>query len=156
MPKLTTIVVGHTTSNEDAANSPSDFTLEFVKKSGTQPKKFSFRENLLVHSPQSDGQEEKPEREKGQLDLYRFDVSDAKVNSDDPGFRIVMRIKTSDGWLPQSIFVLGQTETGGIILLGYHPQWGSDTSQAPRATSRWFDKEGAPPIAGPEAHVISS
>lgn len=167
MPKLNTIVVGHTTANVDQANSTADFTLEIVKKSG-RPIKKEFRKNLVKHSPQNDQeeeqendqeeeqQEEQREREKRQLDLYRFDVSRDNVNSDDPGFRIRMRINSTDGWLPQSIFVLGHTETGGIVLLGYHPQWGSDTSQSPRETSKWFDKEGAAPIAGPEAHVISS
>lgn len=152
MPKLKTIVVGHTTSNEAGANSPEDFTLEFVKKSGTSEKKPLFRQHLLKH-PSPTGQQR--ERDPGQLDLYRFDVSDDRINSDDPGFRIVMRINGSDAWLPQSIFVLGHTETGGIVLLGYHPQWGSDTSKD-SVKSQWFDREGADEPVGPEWHVISS
>jgi hypothetical protein len=152
MPKLKTIIVGHTTSNEAGANSPADFTLEFVKKTGSPPRKQSFEENLLKHPSQTDRQKE---RERGQLDLYRFDVSGDRVNSDDPGFKMIMRINSPDAWLPQSIFVLGHTEAGGIVLLGYHPQWGSDTSQNPEK-SQWFDKVGPDDPVGPESHVISS
>ena len=131
MPQLNKIIVIHTTADESDAGTDADFALEITK-------------------PGTDVRKEFPdlpydERERGRTDIYEFDVSGDGVNSDDPVFSITMRMTSSeDGWLPQSIFVLGETTTGSTITLGAHPQWGGG----------WFDRGSD--AAGPEAHVIST
>jgi hypothetical protein len=50
---------------------------------------------------------------------------------------------TNDGWLPESIFVIGQGP-GGYHLIGAHSYW---------PTNKWFDRGSD--AAGPDEHVIS-
>jgi hypothetical protein len=40
-------------------------------------------------------------------------------------------ISTTDGWLPQNLFLLGETTGGNAIVLGYFPNWPAD---------KWFDR----------------
>jgi hypothetical protein len=149
MPKLKNILVIHTTSNEPDASTNAEFTLEIVKSSGTPVSK-EFSKKDLLHP-------DKLTRQPGELDLFHFDVSTSNINSDESGFRIAMKIKTGNAWLPRSIFVLGHTDTGDIILLGYHPRWGSDTRRtAPLETTRWFDVGPEQPLIGIDTRVISS
>src|SRR5829696_806334 len=151
MPKLKNILVAHTThSKEEDARSTADFTLEIAKGSGTPVSKTFPKDKNCLHRNE-------PARQPGQLDLYQFDVSADNVNSDEPGFRITMKIQSGDPWLPQSIFILGHTDIGQIVLLGYHPQWGSDTRRTPIETTMWFDKKvGTSDLVGLDTRVISS
>jgi hypothetical protein len=131
MPQLNRIFVTHTTADESDAGSDADFQLRIRMPGDDVIRDFPD----LPHD----------ERERGRTDFYEFDVSGDNVNSDDPVFRITMKmINTDDGWLPQSIFVIGETTTGGIVTLGAHPQW----------SDGWFDRGSD--AAGPEEHVISS
>lgn len=133
MPKLKQIVVIHTTVNDEPADSDAEFTLE-VAKSGP---------NFTMDFPNKPGQ-----RQMGRTDLYQFDVSTKDVDSDDENLSIRMRIDDDNGWLPQSIFVMGETSDGRGILLGYHRQWPGDG---------WFDRRGGVSFPGArEKHVISS
>ena len=109
MPKLDTVLVVHTTAWDDGANTNAKFELEIAK---TGP---NFKEKFPDLPPD--------EREMGRTDVYQFNVS-GKISTEDGEFRIIMRMLDSqDTWLPSSIFVLGQTTTGELILLGDHPQW---------------------------------
>jgi hypothetical protein len=45
-------------------------------------------------------------------------VSDKDVDSGDENLRISMRITEDNGWLPQSIFVLGETLDGQALFSG--------------------------------------
>lgn len=58
-------------------------------------------------------------------------MSQHAVDSSGPGFNLIMTIKSADGWLPLSIYVLGQTEEGDLELLGDHPFWDQEDG--------WFD-----------------
>jgi hypothetical protein len=131
MPLLSTIRVIHTTSNVDDAGTDADFQLQVERNGGDVLREFPD----LPHD----------ERERGRTDHYEFDVSGEGVNSDDPSFAITMRmISSEDGWLPQSIFVSGDTFDGNTVLLGSHPQWDRG----------WFDKGDDP--AGPVEHRITN
>ena len=52
---------------------------------------------------------------------------------------------TNDGWLPKSIWAIGETVSGDMIILGAHPEWSED---------KWFDR-GSDAV-GPDRHKISS
>jgi hypothetical protein len=127
MPKLKSILVVHTTSTEDKANSAADFSLE-ISRPGP---------DVTLPFPKNPGQ-----RQQGKLDVYQFNVAQHNVDSDAAGLSLIMTIKSSDGWLPTSIVVLGQTEDGELTLLGNHPFW-----------DRWFDS-GADAVDNP-SHEIS-
>jgi hypothetical protein len=130
MSELDTIVVLHTTSWEDNAQTNANFQLEIDTSEDRVIKAF---ENL-PHD----------EREPGQTDIYQFDVRGDKIDTKDPGLLITMRmVDSQDGWLPMSIFVLGKTSTGEFIVLGANPEW-----------SEWFDSGPGP--VGPAKHVIST
>ncbi len=131
MPQLNAIRVIQTTADETDADTDADFQLQIFKPSGDELLDFPD----LPHD----------EREKGRTDRYRFDVSGLGVNSDDPSFGLAIRmVSSTDGWLPASIEVLGETTTGGTVVLGSHDPW----------TAGWFDRGSN--AAGPDRHVISN
>jgi hypothetical protein len=111
MPKLKKIVVIHTTVNDPPADSDAEFTLEIARSGSGFSRRFPNKPN---------------QRQLGRTDLYQFDVSDKDVDSGDEHLRISMKINEDNGWLPQSIFVLGETLDGQGIILGYHRQWPGD------------------------------
>jgi len=124
-------LVVHTTADKAYAGTDADFQLQIGRPGDDLVKDFPD----LPHD----------ERERGRTDLYVFDVAGDNVNSDDPNFGLTMRmINSEDGWLPESMLVLGQTFSGEAIVLGSHPQWNGG----------WFDRGSD--AEGPEAHVISS
>jgi hypothetical protein len=131
MPKLKTVLVIHTTSDDDdRAGSAADFSLEISRPGADVTLPF----------------EKKPgQRQRGKLDVYRFDVSQQNVDSDAPGFSLIMTIRSDDGWLPKSIFVLGHTVHDELTLLGDHPFW-----------DRWFDRGPDAEEGSQPAHEISS
>jgi hypothetical protein len=128
MPRLKKLLVIHTTSKHQDAASDASFTLE-IGMAGN---------DVTVDFPTNPNQ-----RRRGKLDIYPIDVSDQNVDSDSPGFNLVMTIGSSDGWLPVSMFVLGLTTDDELWLLGNHPAWDQG----------WFDTGDDP--AGPPAHEIS-
>lgn len=131
MPKLKTIVVVHTTADEPNADSNAEFELEIGRPGPDLVKRFPNDPNV-------------DEREKGKMDIYKIDVSRDNVNTEDAGFNLVMKIKSSDAWLPASILAFGESKDHELIVLGDHQVW----------EEGWFDK-GAGSV-GPEAHTISS
>jgi len=129
MPRITGLTVINTTADEDDAETDADFQLQIARPGGD----LLFTEPDLPHD----------ERERGRTDQYFYDLSGENVDSDAPGFQIIMRILSSDGWLPSSIFVIGHTPSAGNVVLGSHPTW----------TDGWFDS--GDDAAGPAEHVIS-
>lgn len=132
MPPLTRLFVVQTTADIDDAGTDAGFQLQIARPGG----------DVLMDFPDL----EHDERERGRTDQYEFDLSGVAppVNSDDPGFSIIMRmVSTEDGWLPSSIFVFGQTTAGTTIPLGSHPSWSFGA----------FDRGAG--AGGLDAHVIS-
>jgi hypothetical protein len=129
MPKLDTVTVIHTTASDPHAKSEAGFELE-VGRSGS-----NFHEDFPPHMGNRDTE---------RTAVYTFDVRGERIDSDHNEFEVIMRMldPSRDGWLPQSIYVIGQTSTGETILLGDHPAW-----------SEWFDR--GDDAVGPEEHVIS-
>lgn len=85
------------------------------------------------------------EREKGRTDQYTFDVSGNRTPVDSDNTEITMEMtSSSNGWLPESIWVLGETTSGRRLILGQHPNW----------RGGWFDRGND--AAGPDKHVISN
>jgi hypothetical protein len=80
MSELDTIVVLHTTSWEDDAQTDANFQLEITTSGDRVIKAF----DDLPHN----------EREPGQTDIYQFDVSGDKIDAEDPGLLITMRMLT--------------------------------------------------------------
>jgi hypothetical protein len=135
MPQLNRIFVIHTTADEEDADSDADFQLQIARS--VPPDVLRTFEDL-----------DHDDRERGRTDQYEFDVSGDNVNTDDPalakGGGIIMRmINSDDGWLPKSIFVLGETIDGKTVVLGSHPQWDGG----------FFDTGHDPDIS---SHVISN
>ncbi|MDT5124788.1 MAG: hypothetical protein QOH54_432 [Mycobacterium sp.] len=117
MAQVNTIFVVHTTKNAANAGTDASFELE-IQRFGAGVVDLRFPD--LPHN----------ERERGRTDSYRFDVSRYRI--DTGNLRIYMQmLDTNDGWLPESLFVIGITATGGHLLLGSHPFWPSDD---------WFDR----------------
>jgi hypothetical protein len=130
MPELNAIRVIHTTADESTAETDADFQLQI----------FRTGEDILLDFPELPHDE----RERGRTDRYRFDVSGMGVDSSDPSFGLVMRmVTTTDGWLPASIEVLGETTTGQTVVLGSHDPW----------TDGAFDRQN--PDAS-DTHLISN
>jgi hypothetical protein len=130
MPELKTIVVVHTTADEPNAGSDANFELEIGRPGADLVKPFPNNPNVN-------------ERERGQMDLYKIDVSRDNVNTEVAGFNLVMKIKSGDGWLPASILVFGESKDHELIVLGDRQIW----------EDGWFDK--GPGSVGEEAHTIS-
>ena len=128
MARISGLTIIHTTAYDDA-DTDADFQLQVARPGG----------DLLLTFPDLPHDE----REGGRTDQYFFDLSGEIVDSDAPGFQVIMRILSSDGWLPSSIFVIGHTPDGGNVVLGSHPTW----------TEGWFDSGDDP--AGPAEHAIS-
>jgi hypothetical protein len=129
MARISGLTIIHTTAYDDDADTDADFQLQVARPGG----------DLLLTFPDLPHDE----REGGRTDQYFFDLSGENVDSDAPGFQVIMRILSSDGWLPSSIFVIGHTPDGGNVVLGSHPTW----------TEGWFDSGDDP--AGPAEHAIS-
>jgi hypothetical protein len=129
MPPIIGLTVINTTADEDDADTDADFQLQIAR----------LGQDLVLTEPDLPHDE----RERGRTDQYFYDLSGQGVDSDAPGFQITMRILSSDGWLPSSIFVIGHTPNAGNVVLGSHPTW----------TDGWFDSGDDP--AGPVEHVIS-
>jgi hypothetical protein len=130
MPKLDTVTVIHTTAHDDPnAKSEASFELE-IGRPGS-----NFRDNFPPHMGN---------RETGRTAVYTFNVRNQRIDSDHGEFVVIMRMvdPSRDGWLPRSIYVIGQSSTGETILLGDHPEWGE-----------WFDR--GDDAVGPEEHTIS-
>jgi hypothetical protein len=85
-------------------------------------------------------------RAQGRTYVHTSNVHGQNIDSDDREFEVIMRIvdPSIDGWLPLSIYVIGQPSTGRTILLGDHPEW-----------SGWFDRGPDPAPNSSEEHTIS-
>ncbi|WP_330256256.1 hypothetical protein OG874_17855 [Nocardia sp. NBC_00565] len=118
MVQVNTIFVVHTTKNETNAGSDANFELEIERQGGGGVLELSFPD--LKHD----------DRAQGRTDSYRFDVSKQRIDSTNLIVNMQM-LDTNDGWLPESIFVIGITSTAAHVLLGSHPNWPS---------TRWFDR----------------
>ncbi len=53
-------------------------------------------------------------------------------------------INSEDGWLPKTMWVIGETTENKFVLLGAHPEW----------QKGWFDSGSG--AAGPDNHEINS
>jgi hypothetical protein len=141
MAELSRIFIIHTTSNESNAQTDADFALlastagiDFVQ--------------LFPDLPHD-------EREQGRTDEYEFDVSGAAgmpgvepIDSDNTRLMIIMT-STTNGWLPSSIWAIGETVAGEYVVLANEPDW----EERPRPEEKWFDRgDGA---VGPDRHLIS-
>jgi hypothetical protein len=131
MPKLDTVIVVHTTARDPFAGSGAGYELE-IGRPGS-----NFRKEFPPHQGN---------RELGVTAVYPFDVRGQRIDSDHDEFEVIMRMvdPSIDGWLPLSIYVIGQTSTGETILLGDHPEW-----------SGWFDRGDDPHPDSSEEHTIS-
>ncbi len=133
MAKLKRISVLHTTSKEDNAGTDAGFLL--IVKSGAS--------EVAKDFPDLSGDD----RKKGQHDEYEIDVAGDNLDSDDIDeikMRIAPGLQSSDGWLPESIWVLGETESNAWVVLGAHPKWNGG----------WFDSGDN--AAGPNEHRLSN
>ena len=123
---LVKINIIHTTSKRNNANTDAGFTL-IASTSGAD---FVQSFENLPHN----------ERERGRTDEYVFDVSGRGIPTDT---ELTIRMtSTSDGWLPQTIWAIGETNTGEHVLLAANPSW-----------TEWFDRGSRP--AGPDSHIIT-
>lgn len=131
MPKLDSVTVIHTTAREDDADSKASFELEVARPQA------NFRDDFPPHMGN---------REKGRTAVYTFNVRGKNIDSDYDEFEVIMRMvdPSIDGWLPLSIYVIGQTSTGETILLGDHPEW-----------SEWFDRGDHAVSGSSDEHTIS-
>ena len=131
MPKLESVTVIHTTARDPNAKSTASFELE-VAKPGS-----NFRENFPPHMGN---------RDLGRTAVYSFNVHGKNIDSDFDEFEVIMRMvdPSVDGWLPLSIYVIGQTSTGETILLGDYPAW-----------SGWFDRGDDAVSGSSEEYTIS-
>jgi hypothetical protein len=131
MPKLDTVTVIHTTARDPNAKSNASFELEIGRPGA------NFRDNFPPHMGN---------RELGMTAVYPFDVRRERIDSDHDEFEVIMRMvdPSVDGWLPLSIYVIGQTSTGETILLGDHPDW-----------SEWFDRGDDAVSGSSDEHTIS-
>ena len=116
MADLKTIYILHTTNTKKYSGTDADFQLIGVLpgKDFERP----FKEWPSGHN----------EREKGRTDEYRFDVSNSGLTTDSP-LNIKMT-STSDGWLPLSMWAIGETTDNEFVVLGHHPEW----------SQGWFDR----------------
>ncbi|WP_179475801.1 hypothetical protein [Mycolicibacterium vinylchloridicum] len=130
MAKINKLFVVHTTKNIANAGTDADFQL-YIHRFGAKPLALIFPD--LPYN----------ERERGRTDFYRFNVSRKSIYTE-RSLRIYMTmLNSSDGWLPESIFLIGETSTGESVVLGSHPDWPSDL---------WFDTNEPGSQAG---HLIA-
>lgn len=129
MAVLKRIFVIHTTSDETNANTDASFDL-IASKPGTD---FVEAFKDLPHD----------ERERDRTDEYIFNVEGKNIDSETTELTIVMR-NTDNGWLPRTMWALGETERNEIVVLGAHPQW----------EKGWFDRGNN--AVGPDRHLISN
>ena len=70
------------------------------------------------------------ERERNRTDEYEIDVSMLRVDESDllplNSGSIQISIDGSDAWLPKTLRVVGETETGKRVLLVHIPRWPSN------------------------------
>lgn len=117
MAKLKELFVVHTTKNVADANTDADFALD-IEMFGIEPVRLPFPD--LPYN----------ERERGRTDFYRFDVSRKGLYTE-RSLRIRMTmLNSTDGWLPESLFLIGNTELGESLVLAAYPDW---------PDNEWFD-----------------
>jgi len=125
MAMLNTIFVVHTTKNVPNAGTNADFALEIERVTGVDGRGRPVVNRIPLPFPDLPHDE----RERGRTDSYRFPVSRHRIGSD-RSFEIYMHmLNTEDGWLPESIFVIGIGPGFGHVVLGSHQSW-----------SGWFDR----------------
>ena len=131
MADLKNIYILHTTSTKDDANTDADFEL-IAALPGRD-----YREAFTEWPANGHN-----EREKGRTDEYRFNVSGrgVKTNSE----LNIRMTSTNDGWLPESMWVIGETTSGKFEVLGHHPKWNKG----------WFDRGSG--SVGQESHKINN
>lgn len=129
MARIIGMTIIQTTADQDDAGTDGGFQLQIAGPGGDVLRTFPD----LPHD----------ERERGRTDQYFFDLSGENVDSNGPGFQVIMRTLSDDGWLPASIFVIGHTPDGQSVVVGSHPTWNDG----------WFDSGSD--AAGPEQHVVS-
>lgn len=118
MAHLQTIWVIHTTSRREDAGTDDSFFLELPLKgkAGDSPIGQRIPFPNLPHD----------EREAGRTDEYRFDVRQFRYELAEVRGQIRLVTRGDDGWLPQSIWVIGQTADGRFHLLAAKPGWPSN------------------------------
>ncbi len=115
MSQLSKIHLIHTTAGSSYSDTDGSISFRISVGGNTH----TFPANDLPHD----------EREKRKTDHYKFDV--LSLNIDD-GASINYDLKTTsrDGWLPRSVYVIGQNVDGQCKLLAAKPSW-----------SGWLDKD---------------
>jgi hypothetical protein len=127
MADVQKIFILHTTADEKDAESDAEFQLIIEKPTL----------DLTMDFPTFDHDE----RERGRTDEYVFDVSGEGVTTESK-IRIKMTT-TEDGWLPKTMWAIGQTREGTFELLAAHSEWAEG----------WFDR--GDDAAGPDSHPIN-
>jgi hypothetical protein len=130
MADLNRIFVIHTTANDDDANSDANFELVVTRPVGEPV-------FMILDTPNHD------DRERGQTDQYVLDVSSVDPRVTTESTLLVRMVSDDDGWLPKSMWAIGETTSGSFEVLAAHPEWGN----------RWFDR-GDPET--PDQYTISN
>jgi hypothetical protein len=90
MARINGLTIIQTTADETDAGTDGGFQLQIARPGGDVLRTFPD----LPYD----------ERERGRTDQYFFDLSGENVDSNAPGFQVIMRTLSADGWLPSSIF----------------------------------------------------
>lgn len=139
MANMKKIFVLHTTAARRKADTDADFELVVATAGkdavlsfrGEYPYRLSPYPAVLFN-----------QREQGRTDEYTFDVEGMGVTSDSTMHMRMM--STTDGWLPLTMWVIGETDEGEFELLGANPNWGE----------KWFDR--GDDSSGLESHQITT
>lgn len=123
---LDTIIVVHTTKNVPDAGTNADFALEIERVSGVDGRGQLLVDRITLPFPDLPHDE----RERGRTDSYEFEVSGRGLGRDRPADIYMHMLNTEDGWLPESLFLIGIGSGFGHAVLGSHPSWNDG----------WFDR----------------
>lgn len=126
MASLKRIFVLHTTGDHSDAGTDANFELK--------------AENPGGHFIANFGDLPHDDRQKGRTDEYVFNVAGKGLTS-----KTKLRIRmttSSDGWLPKTIWAIGETTANDYVVLAANTKW-----------EKWFDRGDDP--AGSAEHAIN-
>jgi hypothetical protein len=115
MADITTVFIFHTTASSEDAESDAGFELILERQGGDL--RLAFPD--LPHD----------DRERGRTDEHTFDVSGEGITTET---KLSIRMTSStDGWLPKSIWAIGQTTEGTFEVLAANPEWSKGAFDLP-------------------------